>query len=430
MMFSIQMVEKMLTNKTEVILDEPIKYANSQANLVSPGMALNPKLLEFIKKTGRQSIKVSLSSKDLAKYELDCEVIPTVDNIIANKTALCLGNLIESHAFNEKNVGSIINNAKSLVEVIDVPTLDFKANLVERFNEETTKNRAVRVASFATVLGHEYNKTHTPNIDLNLLASATLFSFAGEICADNTILSKLKNTVSVNSKYPKLTEQKLQDVLATYDEDYNSIYSRNLIELSTEPMLDTAVFKQTVLLSSENQKGSGPLGYSLSLKDKSIVNVSAMIISLANMFDKSITYDIKNKRTLENTLSALQGMILSDFYDRELIKLIISSIPLYPIRTKVQIYRNNGTEYAYVVNNHKSQIEKMLKTAGPGEELKVLSEACRLYSRPVIATFPQNHIIDLSTNIDCIITNVVGSEVNFSELYEEIINNYPSKIAM
>lgn len=430
MLFSVEMIRKMVKNGTRVILDEPIKYANSKANVISQGVELNERSVSTMENMNIQHAKVLLSEEDLARYELDCEIIPTVENTISNKAKLTMGDLLEKHKFDEKTVGNVLTNAKVLVDAIDVVNLDFKTSLTERFLQETNKDRAVRVATFATVLGHEYNKTHISKIDLNQLAAATLFSFAGEACENDSIRAGLKNVVSPSPLYKKLDKDTLESIQTTYNEEYVPVYSRNLLEFSTEPTLNLATFKQSVLLSGEDMLGTGPLGFELKAVENSKSNISAMIISLANIFDKSIAFDIQHNVTLENTLTTLQGILLKGLYDRELVKLIIAAIPLYPIRTKVEIFGENGYEYAYVIDNHKDDIKHILDIAGLKEEDYALTMACMMYSRPVIRTVPGNQEIDLSSSKKCAITKVIGTEIKYSDLQDQSIHNSPIQKAM
>ena len=98
-------------------------------------------------------------------------------------------------------------------------------------------------------------------------------------------------------------------------------------------------------------------------------------------------------------------------FDIDLIKMFLRAIPLYPLRTKVKLSGSKKKE--------DGTYEKFETYGMVVENFDDMSS----YHRPKVITIPSEEIIDLRIEPSITITNIIGDEKKFSELYEEKTEN-------
>lgn len=218
----------------------------------------------------------------------------------------------------------------------------------------------------------------------------------GKTCEDDEIRHAIKEYLYFGSKFPGITQKKINELKETYDPEFVPYYGYNIIQDNKELPLEA------MLLLSGEDNVSDPLKSQETLKqlgslDKQIL--SAKIINFCSMFDEALMENVKDEVTLENVFAVLEASISERRFDRSLLELFTSAVPLYPEGTKVQLH-GDINDYAVVKNNFTDTMS---------------------YTRPILLTVPDNRFVDLRRLTTTTDKNVIGDEVKFSKFYMEKI---------
>ncbi len=383
--------------------------------LLAAGKKITDSTIRVMLDHGIRECKIYMTSKEQKLYELNNDVIPTINKWMSAVTKRAISP-IKTNGKVLLNVGDVIEAAeqfksKILVEKIGVKNEQGVRNqlsyqLSEYKISRKSEDSAVRVATFATVLANAYNQTVSKReqmINLEDIAIAGLLYNFGEVCKDDEVRSKL-NIPSKLSHYDALTEETAKRAKAEYVEEFVPLYSFLLLskleELSESSK--ASVIKWLVLNSRENRKGTGNLKSQLLTRKEGEKGVStaAIILSLSALYDETLVANIKDSATLENVQVILGQSVKHGYYDEDISKMLLESIPLYPVGTKVKLGGANGEEkYAFVIKNFSTITD---------------------FHKPVVITIEDNQTIDLRKETNITITSIVGSEVQFEEEYKKI----------
>lgn len=371
-------------------------------------------MIRVMLEQGIKKCEIYMTSKEQKLYELNNDVIPTIDKWMSAVTKRAIKPIEKNGKF-LLNVGDVIESAKQFKSKI-------LAEKIGEKNEQGVRNQlsyqlseyrilrksedsAVRVATFATVLANAYNKTicKEERINLENIALAGLLYNFGEVCKDDEVRSKL-NIPSKLSQIEALNEETAKRAKAEYVEEFVPLYSYLLLSKleGLSELEDSSVIKWLVLNSRENRKGTGNLKSQLLTRKEGEKgsNTSAIILSLSVLYDETLVANIKDSATLENVQVILGQSVKYGYYDEDILKMLLESIPLYPVGTKVKLGGANGEEkYAFVIKNFSTITD---------------------FHKPVVITIEDNQTIDLRKETNITITSIVGSEVQFEEEYKKI----------
>lgn len=404
-----------------MILAEAIKDPRSGALLMAAEQTITAKVIDSLKRRGIEQVSIEMSEKDMRMFELDNDVLPTIDIALANAARQSITPIRTSRGKVFVKVQDVIDNAEMIKSRILVKTpydsdklsyrlTDYRVknengtisrenlNIEQKRIIESASNKSVRVATFATVLANAYNvqAAASEKIDLNILATAALLHNYGCACSDDELRKKLY-LPKLGTSYQAITEEKIKELNETYDPKFNSYYSFVLLS-ENEIIKSKSVLKAMILNSNENRQGTGPLKSKQLMRDSSPYIMGSLIISLCSLYDQALVENIKGKTTLENVSAVLYEIKRKQLYDDKLIDLLVENIPLYPVGTKVKLAGKTSSKYAIVIENYAT---------------------LNSYHRPKVLTIPENEELDLRNEVNITIDAVVGSEVQYSKLYTE-----------
>ncbi len=384
-----------------MIVNSDVQYNDSV--LVSKGNTLTPRYIERLKAFGITSLDI-----------ITDKVEKSDENNNSNTKYTVSKNMFDSirMSFGEKNYDKIVGKADLLVSTI-LRDLDLKSDFTDltydlRTFESTddTINHSIRVAIYSIVLAHLYNKSirektyvqsviDAKSIDLREIAVAALLHDRGRNCNGNAVLERIGKLV----KNPDLTSQMpgLMEVPRDYyDEKYTSLYSYCLA--SDVPEISQHS-KYMMLFSSETENGTGPLrpkGFEVEKKNSTVM--ASKIIHLCSLYDNMLSHCLYSGETFENIVSVLGQAASAKLVNEELANLFLSSVPIYPVGTRVIL--SNG-EKAEVV---KTFVEYTYAT------------------RPVVKILSTNQLINLRDHQSLTIDKVYLDEVTISDVIDNQIN--------
>lgn len=407
-----------------------VKDPHSGMTLITHGSELTESLIEKLKTRGIEELEISLTEEEKALYELDYDVLPTVDIRTSNMAKAALEEMKLKNRFQGENIKKVMENAERIAQKICSEN-SFTYSLNQYKIRKEPSDHSVRVATYAVTLAKRYNEVvpQDQRIDLNKIATAALVHDLGKLCETDEIREKLVDYIPLTEKFMVLTPE-LRSVLKTvYDPNYVPYYTYNLLYNCQDLKSDGSNIRMMALYSHEDELGNGPFKVDMTNNPNDRIKpsiVGAKMISLCSMFDDVLTQNIREGQTLENCMAALMQLMMDKVFSKDLITLFIESIPLYPVGTKVQIASpyNDEPIYGIVTDNHSDVIEYFINkgTRFTGDRT---SRLFYYYNRPAVKIFrkdePYEKIIDLAdqdfSNIT--ITNIIGDEMKFSTLYKE-----------
>jgi len=304
-----------------------------------------------------------------------------------------------------------VSQKKIVKKILNMKKFSYSLADYHAIDKDNNASHAVRVCVYSLVLAKAYNEqllnseyANLTKIDYIDIAMAALLHDIGMACQDDNVLNKTGFIHKFGKNFPGVSEKRLEKITKEYDPEYEPYYA--FCMLCNQRTLSAAT-KSMVLFSRENEKGTGPLGYTKLINGEKDIKkldnhlVAAEIINLCSEFDKVLCLNIKEKATLENVQVYISSLVRSRIINVELIELLLKNIPLYPFGTKVQLAGEVNT-YGIVVKDF-SELNN--------------------YHRPVIMSVPNNELIDLRESKSTIVDQIYGKEMHFSELY----NNKTSK---
>lgn len=390
------------------ILKEDV-YDYNGSKLITSGSIITKTILQKLKERKIKYLTIDLTPEQQTEITLDGDVMPSLDPILALETKKSVMGLNVDKNNVPLKLKDVIHNAEEMVyNIMENSPLSYKLTDYRKYLE--TSDHAVRVAVFAVFVANEYNKEASmpAQIDLEEIATAALLHDIGESCANTEIRESLGDLPRLGKTLEGIPTEKLKN---NYDENFVPYYSYCLLKDVYEI---SAITKNMVLLSREDEAMTGPLraqiSASTSYKGAQHV-IGAKIINLCSLFDSYLVQNIQESSTLENVSVALLKVLMDKKFDIDLIKLFLQAIPLYPIRTKVKL---SGSK-----KNEDGTYEKFETYGIVIENFDDMSS----YHRPKVITIPNEEIIDLRIEPSITITNIVGDEKKFSELYKERTEN-------
>lgn len=398
------------TNMLEegMIVADAIRDSKSNMVLLAEGTPLTKNYIDTLKRRGIEKVAVKLTDKEKTIYELDHNVISTVDPIIMQQAQDAINKIDGRKPLNEQTVRETIASAGRIVDSVLLAS-KFTYKLTDYRLHKEPSEHAVRVAVFSSVVAKKYNENldnmmlpteelKRRKINLQSITLAGMLHEVGRTCEDDEIRHAIKEYLYLGSKFPGLTKEKVAELKETYDPEFVPYYGYNIIQDNKELPSDAKVM---LLLSGEDNI-SGPLKSYQTLKQLSSLDkhiYASKIINMCSMFDEALMENIKDEVTLENVFAVLEASISEKRFDRSLLELFTSAVPLYPEGTKVQLHGEiNG--YAVVKKNFTDVMN---------------------YTRPILLTVPDNRFVDLRRLTTTTVKNVVGDEVKFSKFYMEKI---------
>lgn len=397
--------------KEGAILKEDV-YDYNGSKLITAGSTVTKTILQKLKERQIKYLTIDITPEQEAKMVLDGDVLPSLDPILALETKRSVMELNVEKSEVPKKLKDILNNAETMVSnVIENSPLSYKLTDYKKHIESS--DHAVRVAVFAVFLANEYNKNAPVPAQINLeeIATAALLHDIGECCINPKIRLSLGELPRLGQSIEGITYNQYEELSKIYYEKYVPYYSYCLLKDIHEI---SSVTKNMILLSREDETMSGPLKAKISAStfNKGDQNViGAKIINLCSLYDSYLVQNIKESATLENVEVALLQALMDKKFDIDLIKMFLRAIPLYPLRTKVKLSGSKKKE--------DGTYEKFETYGMVVENFDDMSS----YHRPKVITIPSEEIIDLRIEPSITITNIIGDEKKFSELYEEKTEN-------
>lgn len=387
---------------------DAIRDPKSNTILLTSGIELTESFIDILKKRGIEEVAISLTDKEKSIYELDHNVISTVDPIVMKQAQDAIKKIDGKKPLNEQTVRETMASAYKIVDSVLLDS-KFTYRLTDYRLHKEPSAHAVRVAVFAAAVAKKYNENldnlilpteelKKRKINLQSITLAGMLHEVGKTCEDEEIRHAIKEYLYFGSKFPGITQEKIEELKEKYDPEFIPYYGYNIIQDNKELPSDAKVM---LLLSGEDDK-SGPLksqetAKQLSSLDKQIL--SARIINFCSMFDEALMENVKDEVTLENVFAVLEASISEKRFDRSLLELFTSAVPLYPEGTKVKLH-GEINEYAIVKKNFTDTMN---------------------YTRPILLTVPNNRFVDLRRLTTTTVKNVIGDEVKFSKFYMEKI---------
>ena len=373
--------------KPGMIVERPL-YNMNGVIILNSGKILTESIITNLKNKGIKKIDVQLTKEQELLFQMNNDLYTTINSKLRNDSV---------DALKELNITKILDSSKKLVEAI-LKSTEFNYSLLDYKRQTDIYNHSVRVAAFACVLAKYYNtelykKTNdleiikNQKINIENLTTAALAHDMGKTFEDkpfNINFNSIPNSFKKN--LPGILNMKSNK----FEKEYNSVYSFCL--LSNFPTINTET-KLMVLLSRENNQGTGPLQANLELfnSNKSFV-IASKIINLCSIYDELLKKAIQNKEPLENISIALEMFSANGILDKDLTELFINHIPLYSVGVKVKL--SNG-KYAQVI--------------------KTFTERVNNY-KPIVKIIPTDEIVDLRNETTITVQEVCGDEISFAEL--------------
>ena len=397
--------------KEGAILKEDV-YDYNGGRLITAGSIITKTLLRKLKARQIKYLTIDITPEQETEMVLDSDVMPSLDTILALETKKSVMGLKVEKSEVPIKLKDVLNNAEEMVSNV-IENSPFSYKLTDYRKHIESSDHAVRVAVFSVFLANEYNKDASipAQIDLEEIATAALLHDIGESCENPEIRKSLGALPRLGQYLDGISEEKYEELVKKYDEDYVPYYSYCLIK---DVKAISSVTKNMVLLSREDETMTGPLKSKLSASDRykgSQNIIGAKIINLCSMYDYYLVKNIQNSATLENVGAALLKLLMDRKFDVDLINLFLKAIPLYPLRTKVKL---SGSK-----KNDDGTYEKFETYGMVIENFDEMS----YYHRPKVIAIPSEKIIDLRIEPSITITNIIGDEKKFSELYEEKTEN-------
>ena len=370
--------------------------------LISAGTILTKDHIDRLRNREIYEVAINLSEFEKQKYQFDYNVIPTVRTSITKGATNALKGIDGIKPLNEKSIVDIKEYAKKIVDSIQ-SSPNFTYKLSDYSASDVLDEHAVRTATYAVAVANAYNNAlngltnleelKKRTISLESIAIAALLHDVGKLCKNSQIRHGIKDYVYLGTKFPGLTKEKYFDLNDNYDPEFNSYYGYNIIHDCKELPTDV----QAMVLFSGETNIDGPLQMhkSINFKKTNAGHITAAkIINICSHFDEYMMENIKKEVTLENAFNKFQTLFTSGKFDDSLKKLVIETIPLYPIGTKLLLEGNiNG--YAIVYKTFTTENN---------------------YHTPILLTIPDKKEVDLSKTTNTTVKQVVGDKVKMFNL--------------
>ena len=392
---------------------EDIFYSENRTGTpaVAVGVKLTQSHINKLIEKGVKEVTVSLNAEEKQRYEVFNNVLGTIDSQTSSNTIKSLEKIKSEKGIDDGTIREIVENSTKIVNSVLASESKFTYRLTDyKLNREPSAH-SVRVAAYATAFAQEYNRRleEKPNItqeeiknkrlNVSNISLAALLHDVGKTCEDEEIRSKLDN-ISFLSTVFKCVESILPNLKSDeYNPKYAPLYGYNIIHGNMN--LPTAV-KLIVLLSGENNK-FGPLEASKNIlpqNPKIKFLISAKIINFCSSFDEILLDNVNEKVTLENANDKISALAINKIFDEEFLDILIKTIPLYPIGTKVKL-QGKINDYAIVSQNFQDSVKN--------------------YTRPVLRILSTNEEIDLRETYNTTIKEVVdGKDEEFRNFMNSI----------
>ncbi len=262
-------------------------------------------------------------------------------------------------------------------------------------------SHSLRVCKYAILMAYNYNKTTDSNKKIKYadIAIASLLHDIGCACENHLIHSQIKYVAGFNEFYPGLQKAKLAEVKNNYIKSYDPYYAFCI--LFDKPTISKTA-KFMILLSKENERGTGPIGFTKMHSSQNNIHdlppeiVGAQIINICSTFDKEMCNQIGEETKLENITAFIQSLEKTHSFNAELLNLLVQSVPILPFGTKVKL--NDLSDVGIVIANH-SNLED--------------------YHRPKVFLPSLNKLIDLKNNPEIKIIDIYEKKNPIAKLLEE-----------
>lgn len=413
----------LLFNVTDLVegltLAEDVSFPkNNKLIIFRAGKKLNQNDINYLINKEIVEVSISLSNEEKQKYEAFYNILGTIDSHTTNSTMKSLENIKKRKNLDEGTTKEIIESSSKIVNSILLSKSQFTYRLTDyKLNREPSAH-AVRVAAYATAFAQNYNQRleadykvtaeefKNKKLNLTTIAIASLLHDVGKTCEDKEVQNNLDNISFVSTLFPCTKEILPKLKSDEYNPKYVPLYGFNIIHGNTDLPSEVKVM---VLLSGETNK-SGILEASKNIMSQSSFDkclTAAKIINFCSYFDEILLANVKDNVTLENANDKISALAKNGIFDEEFLDILIETVPLYPVGTKVKL-QGTTNDFAVVCKNFQNNV--------------------RDYTRPILRTLSTNKIIDLRENYTTTIKEVVdGSKdaefKNFMDSIKDAILN-------
>ena len=374
--------------KPGMLLKKDIEW--NQHVLIKKGTVLTANQIDSLKKRDIETAIVR-----------DYEHVSYHGNALLEKVSNQILMLLEKKVYlEEKGLKLLLRYLHHYTELIQKYPISpyFLADYRDKMHDSLSAH-SLRTCVYAILLADAFNKKYDKKIQLNVqdIATAALLQDIGEYCSLDTYRKNLKYYGNFNANYPGLQKEKILQAIKNYDATYNPyyaycmLYNQKLINKSTKFM---------ILNSKETENGKG--AFQCVYMQKASHNtellgpyyIGAEIIHLCSCFDDDLKKNLQNQISLEKVPSAILEYRRINQFHIKLLELLVETLPLYPIGTKVRINDTNGI----VVANSSNFLN---------------------WAYPKILTIPENKTIDLKENHQ-VILDIYDKNLPLSDVINEV----------
>lgn len=392
---------------------EDVFYSENRTGLpaVKAGRKLTEKDINALINKGVKEVTVSLNAEEKQRYEVFNNVLGTIDSQTSSNTIKSLEKIKDKKGIDDGTIREIVENSTKIVNSVLLSKSKFTYRLTDyKLNREPSAH-SVRVAAYATAFAQEYNRRLEEKTNITLeeiknkrlnvsnIALAALLHDVGKTCEDKELRGKLDDISSVSTLFPCAKDILPKLKSDEYNPKYAPLYGYNIIHGNTDLPAEVKVM---VLLSGENNK-FGPLEASKNILTQSSFNkhlTAAKIINFCSSFDEILLDNVNEKVTLENANDKISALAINKIFDEDFLDILIKTIPLYPIGTKVKL-QGKINDYAIVSQNFQDSVKN--------------------YTRPVLRILSTNEEIDLRETYNTTIKEVVdGKDEEFRNFMNSI----------
>lgn len=140
-------------NKLEegMIVADAIRDPKSNATLLTAGVPLTAGYIDILKRRGIEEVAVNLTDKEKSIYELDHNVISTVDPVVMKQAQEAIKKIDGKKPLNDQTVRETMASAYKIVDSVLLDS-KFTYRLTDYKLHKEPSEHAVRVAVFAAAV--------------------------------------------------------------------------------------------------------------------------------------------------------------------------------------------------------------------------------------------------------------------------------------
>lgn len=302
--------------KPGMIVKENIYIGNLKGiPFIKADTILNENIISRLKKSDIDSVKIKVKINE--NETIDDELRDLVTNSLKEidiESVIASTNTI---------VGKILSNSRF--------NYDLSRYIV---SNEDIHEHCLNITLFAVELAKIYNEKNknAKPIDLKNVATAAIFSQIGKTLKKDVKLEDYQ--IDLNKD---LFTNIKGDEFKTYNDNMYPLYSYAVLKKISDESLVPSICKVAILLEKENYSDmkQGPLGAnSKFLKDNPAFPIS-QIINVCTAYEQLLSDSLKQNANPSNVIEMMKLKEKQGEINSELCDLLLTSIPLYSVGTKV-----------------------------------------------------------------------------------------------